>query len=75
MTKHEIWCCMRCGSRNINHSSMGLGFHQPGGVSPPAMCCRDCNFSGNPIIFDTKEDYEKFLKEKKEETDKLINEK
>ncbi len=58
---------MRCGSTDIRYSSMGQGFHQPDGAAPPQASCHKCCFIGNPVIFDSKEDYERFLELKRSE--------
>lgn len=64
-TDERIRCCMRCGSRDIRYSSMGQGFHQPDGAAPPQSSCNECGFIGNPVIFESAEDYERFLKLKR----------
>jgi len=61
-TTTEIRGCIKCGSTNF------LNTNDFEGHSPPI--CKDCSNKGNPIIFDSFEDYEKFLKARREEVKK-----
>ncbi|MFC2162516.1 hypothetical protein ACFLRF_02450 [Candidatus Altiarchaeota archaeon] len=62
--------CLRCGSTDINYSSTGQGFHQPGGDKSTRVHCRKCGWVGPLILLDSKEDYEKFLEEIKKDPDR-----
>ena len=57
----EIKACPKCGSRKIYQGRMGDGVLT--GYTTRDVC-RDCGYQGMPIIFDSEEDYKKFLKSK-----------
>jgi len=56
----KITACPKCGSRNIFQGTVGDGVLA--GYTTKDVC-KDCGYQGSPIIFDTKEDYEKFHQE------------
>ena len=55
-----IYACPRCGSRRIRQGALHVG-----ALTGTKDVCRDCNYQGIPLIFDTEKDYERFLKEMK----------
>lgn len=58
----EITACPKCGSKKIYQGRMSDGV-LTGYTS--RNVCRNCGYQGPPIIFDSEEDYKKFLDEKK----------
>jgi rRNA maturation protein Nop10 len=58
----EIIACPNCGSKKIFQGTMGDGVLT--GYTTRSVC-KNCGYQGMPIIFDTEENYQKFLKEKK----------
>lgn len=56
----EITACPKCGSRNIHQGTIGDGVLI--GYSATRYVCRNCGFQGMPIVFDSKKDYQTFLK-------------
>jgi|GEM_PF-822704 len=54
----EIKACPRCGSTEIYQGTMGDGV-LTGYTS--RQVCRNCGFQGMPLIFNSEEDYKKFL--------------
>lgn len=67
----KINACPKCGSRNIFQGTLGEGV-LTGYVNKDV--CKDCGYQGMPIIFDSEEEYKKFLeglsKDKEVKTDK-----
>ena len=57
----NIIACPRCGSRKIYQGTMGDGVLS--GFASRDVC-RNCGYQGMPIIFDSEEEYKKFLSEK-----------
>jgi len=57
----EIKACPKCGSRNIFQGRLGEGV-LTGYTSKDV--CRDCGYQGMPIIFDSENEYNNFLKSK-----------
>ena len=58
--KMSIVACPRCGSRKIRQGTIGNGV-LTGYTSLDV--CRDCGYRGIPIVFDSKKEYTKFLRE------------
>ncbi len=56
----NIVACPSCGSKNIRQGTIGNGV-LTGYTSLDV--CRDCGYRGMPIVFDSKEEYKKFLRE------------
>jgi len=54
----EITACPKCGSTNIYHGTIRDG-SLPGYT--PKYVCKDCDYQGMPIIFDSEKEYKKFL--------------
>ena len=54
----EITACPNCGSKRIYQGTMGDGVLT--GYTYRQVC-RDCGYQGMPIIFDSEEEYKKFL--------------
>ena len=54
----KITCCPKCGSRRIYTGRMKDGVLS--GYTTKSVC-RDCEFQGMPIIFDSEKEYKKFL--------------
>jgi hypothetical protein len=69
----KIEACISCGSRNIRSGTISDGV-LPGYTNGlVTYVCEDCNHRGLPIIFETEEEYEKFLlalREDKKKEDK-----
>jgi hypothetical protein len=64
----EIIACPKCGSRRIFQGRMKDGVLT--GYTSREVC-RDCGYQGAPIIFDSEEDYIRFIEElKNKETKK-----
>lgn len=61
----EIKACIFCGSRNLR-SGAAIDGIIPGNI-PFVYICNDCENKGAPIIFDTEEEYNKFVKALREE--------
>jgi len=55
----KITACPKCGSRNIFQGTMGDGVLT--GYTTKDVC-RDCDYRGQPIIFDSEKEYKLFLK-------------
>lgn len=55
----NILACISCGSRNLRSGAAVDGI-VPGDV-PYVYICNECEHKGAPIIFDTEEEYNKFL--------------
>ena len=69
----KITACPRCGSRNI-----GMGRVEEGtlyGITSWKETCPDCGYQGQPLIFDTEEEYRKFLDALSKKKTKGIEEK
>ncbi|OYT27142.1 MAG: hypothetical protein B6U97_02275 [Candidatus Altiarchaeales archaeon ex4484_96] len=59
----EVKACTRCGSRNLKiPSQMELEIRL---TLAGQYKCSDCGFIGFPIVFDSNEDYAKYVKLKK----------
>jgi hypothetical protein len=54
----EITACPKCGSRNIFQGRLKDGVLT--GYTSREVC-RDCGYTGSPIIFDSEKEYNKFL--------------
>lgn len=54
----EITACPNCGSKRIYQGTMGDGVLT--GYTYREVC-KDCGYQGMPIIFDSEEEYKKFL--------------
>jgi len=61
----KINACPKCGSRDIRMAGIREG--RLFGVTSWDIVCAKCGYKGMPIIFNSKEEYEKFLKELKNE--------
>jgi hypothetical protein len=55
-----IVVCPRCGSKNIRQGTIGNGV-LTGYTSLDV--CKDCGYRGIPIVFDSENEYKKFLRE------------
>jgi len=60
----KITACPKCGSRNIFQGRLKDGV-LTGYTSRDV--CRDCGYRGSPIIFDSENEYIKFVKELKKD--------
>jgi hypothetical protein len=56
----KITACLRCGSKNLDIADMRDGITP--GIDWSTMVCRDCDWQGIPMEFETENDYQKFLK-------------
>jgi len=65
----KITACLRCGSKNLDIADMRDGITP--GIDWSTNVCRDCDWQGIPLEFETENNYQKFLtgfeKEKKPE--------
>ena len=60
-SEEEISACIRCGSKDLNYSSQGLGIHNPNGAGPTFTSCNTCGFIGPPVILISEKTYQIFL--------------
>ncbi|MEM0492372.1 MAG: hypothetical protein QXS02_00205 [Candidatus Thermoplasmatota archaeon] len=66
--KVDIAACPVCGSRRIEMGTLSSGVLF--GITSWKSVCRDCSYQGEPILFDSEEEYQLFkktLNEKREE--------
>lgn len=56
----EIAACPKCGSRNISMGTTNSGVLF--GVTSWKSVCKECGYQGEPLLFDTEDDYKKFLR-------------
>jgi hypothetical protein len=56
--KLVIYACPRCGSRRIRQGALYVG-----ALTGYREVCRECNYHGMPVIFDTEEEYQRFITE------------
>jgi hypothetical protein len=56
----KITACLRCGSKNLDIADMRDGITP--GIDWSTMVCRDCNWKGIPLEFETEKAYQNFLK-------------
>jgi hypothetical protein len=59
VTRMKIRACLRCGSRNLDIADMRDGITP--GIDWSTMVCRDCNWQGIPLEFETDRAYQQFL--------------
>lgn len=57
----KISACISCGSRNIRSGTIGDGVLPGYTDGLVTYVCDDCNHRGLPIVFETEEEYRKFL--------------
>jgi transcription elongation factor Elf1 len=62
----QITACPICGSKNISIGTLGDGIIA--GLSSWKEVCRNCGYQGASLLFETEEDYNKYLKALKENT-------
>jgi transcription elongation factor Elf1 len=55
----EITACPKCGSKKIAMGTMGVGITF--GVTSWKSVCKQCGYQGEPLLFDSEEEYTKFL--------------
>jgi hypothetical protein len=55
----KITACPKCGSTDIEMGTMDTGVTF--GVTSWKSVCKECGYHGEPLVFDSKEDYEHFL--------------
>ena len=55
----KIYACPKCGSKNIHVGTMDSGVTY--GITSWDYTCKDCDYKGQPIIFDSEKEYKKFL--------------
>ena len=56
----KITACPRCGSKNLDIADMSDGITP--GIDWSTNVCRDCDWQGIPLEFETENDYQKFQK-------------
>jgi hypothetical protein len=56
----KMRACLRCGSKNLDIADMRDGITP--GIDWSTMVCRDCNWQGIPLEFETENAYQNFLK-------------
>jgi hypothetical protein len=57
--KMQITACPMCGSKRISIGTLGDGIIA--GLSSWKEVCKDCGYQGASLLFDTEEDYQKYL--------------
>jgi hypothetical protein len=62
----EIYACPRCGSRRIRQGALHIG-----ALTGSKEVCLHCGYQGMPIIFESEEQYHKFLNELSTENNEL----
>jgi len=55
----KITACPKCGSKHIEMGTMNAGVTF--GVTSWKSVCRECGYRGEPLLFDSEEEYKKFL--------------
>ena len=55
----KITACPRCGSKNLDIADMRDGISP--GIDWSTNVCRDCDWQGIPLEFETENNYQKFL--------------
>lgn len=55
----KISACPKCGSKRIEMGTMGAGVTF--GVTSWKSVCKDCGYQGEPLLFDSEKEYEKFI--------------
>ncbi len=67
----KIRACLRCGSKNLDIADMRDGITP--GIDWSTMVCRECNWQGIPLEFETEGAYQNFLKglEKQKKSENL----
>jgi hypothetical protein len=67
----KITACPRCGSKNLDIADMRDGITP--GIDWSTMVCRDCDWQGIPLEFETENNYQNFLKglEKQKKSENL----
>lgn len=65
----KIEACISCGSKNIRSGTISDGVLPGYTDGLMTYVCDDCNHRGLPIIFDTEEEYNNFLKALREENE------
>lgn len=63
-SEREIKACTRCGSRNISSLKHTKYWLEKYGPIMGVYTCQECGNEGLPIVFDSMENYGKFLKSK-----------
>jgi transcription elongation factor Elf1 len=61
----KISACPICGSKNINAGTLDSGVTF--GVTSWKSVCKECGYQGEPLLFDSEQEYSKFLEELKDE--------
>jgi len=56
----KIRACLRCGSKSLDIADMRDGITP--GIDWSTMVCRECNWQGIPLEFETENAYQNFLK-------------
>jgi len=56
----KITACPRCGSKNLDIADMRDGITP--GIDWSTNVCRNCDWQGIPLEFETENNYQKFLK-------------
>ena len=63
----KIEACISCGSRNIRSGTISDGVLPGYTDGLVTYVCDDCNHRGLPIIFETEQEYNEFLKALRED--------
>ena len=56
----KIYACPKCGSKNIHVGTVDSGVTY--GIRSWDYTCKDCNYTGMPLIFYSENEYKQFLK-------------
>ena len=62
----QVTACPNCGSKRIGIGTLGDGIIA--GLSSWKEVCRDCGYQGASLLFETEDDYNKYLNALKENT-------
>lgn len=68
----KIKACPKCGSKNISMGALGDGVLF--GIDSWKEVCRNCNYQGAPILFDSEVEYKKFFSELNLDNNKKVKE-
>ncbi|MEE9151760.1 MAG: hypothetical protein V3U20_08025 [Thermoplasmata archaeon] len=67
----KIEACIFCGSRNIRSGTISDGVLPGYTDGLNTYVCDDCNHQGLPIIFDSEQEYDNFVKARREDKQRV----
>jgi hypothetical protein len=65
MIVKEVTACPQCGSSNVSSLKHLKYWLERSGAVMGIYNCQDCGYEGFPLVFDSPEDYGKFVRLKK----------